>query len=205
MRLRILAIFSLAVILSACASNAPKAPATAKKSETPQDATYRIGVEDRVQVAVWRNPELSVEVPVRPDGKISVPLAGDIQASGQTPMELAAAVKNKLSQYLREPHVSVIVTEMQSHEYLSRVRVTGAVRTPTSVPYRPGMTVLDAVLEAGGVNEFAAPNRTKVHRRAKGDSQVIPVALGRILHDGGMDTNIEVRPGDVVAVPERLF
>jgi len=169
------------------------------------EGDYRIGVDDVLQVTVWRNPELSVTVPVRPDGKISVPLIGDVQAGGNTPMQVAAIIKDKLSAYIREPNVAVILTQLRSHEFLSRVRVTGAVRTPRSMPYRQGMTVLDVVLEAGGVNDFAVPNRTKVYRKLKNKVEVIDVDLGDILTKGKLETNVELRPGDVVTVPERLF
>jgi len=170
-----------------------------------QGGDYRIGVDDRVQVTVWRNPELSVAVPVRPDGKISVPLIGDVQAGGKTAEEVAALIKQKLSSYIREPSVAVIVSELRSHEFLSRVRVTGAVRTPRSMPYRQGMTVLDAVLESGGLNEFAAPNRSKLYRKGKDKTEVYDIDLGDILNKGRLDTNLNLRPGDVVTVPERLF
>ncbi|MBI3546664.1 MAG: polysaccharide biosynthesis/export family protein [Gammaproteobacteria bacterium] len=181
-----------------------------KDKETNRFSTaegdYRIGVDDRLQITVWRNPELSVtSVPVRPDGKISVPLIGDVQAGGNTPTQVGALIKEKLSAYIREPNVAVILTELRSHEYLSRIRVTGAVRTPRSMPYRQGMTVLDAVLEAGGANDFASPNRTKLYRKIKGKTEVIDVDLGSILNKGKLETNIELKPGDVVTVPERLF
>jgi polysaccharide export outer membrane protein len=168
-------------------------------------ASYLIGADDKVQVSVWRNPELSVVVPVRPDGMISVPLIGDVQAGGMTPTDVGKAIEQKLSAYVRDPHVAVIVTELRSHEYLSRVRVTGAVRTPKSMPYRQGMTVLDAVLEAGGINEFASANRTKLYRRVKDKTEVVDVELGAILNKGDLETNALLRPGDVVTVPERLF
>ena len=181
---------------------------------------YKIGVDDQVQVSVWRNPDLSITGPVRPDGKISVPLIGDVQAGGVAPEEVAADIEKKLAYYIRDPKVAVIVSELKSHEFLTRVRVTGAVRTPKTLQYRQGMTVLDAILEAGSVNEFAAPNRTKVHRKidpksepkpdakseAKGKkTKVIPIKLDDILTDGNLTTNIELNPGDVVTVPERLF
>jgi polysaccharide export outer membrane protein len=168
-------------------------------------APYRIGAEDMVQVSVWRNPELSVTVPVRPDGMISVPLIGDVQAGGKTPAEVGKAIEEKLSAYVRDPHVAVILTALKSHEFLSRVRVTGAVRLPKSMPYRQGMTVLDAVLEAGGTNEFAAANRTKLYRKVKDKTEIMDVELGAILNKGELETNVMLRPGDVVTVPERLF
>src|SRR6266850_89714 len=166
---------------------------------------YRIGADDRVQVTVWRNPELSITAPVRPDGKISVPLIGDVEAGGRTPGEVAESIKRQLAVYIREPSVAVIITELRSHEYLSRVRVTGAVRTARSVPYRQGMTVLDVVLEAGGVNDFASPNRTKLYRKFKDKTEVFEIELGDILNKGRLETNLFLRPGDVITVPERLF
>lgn len=169
------------------------------------EGDYRIGVDDRLQITVWRNPELSATVPVRPDGKISVPLIGDVQAGGNTPTQVATLIKEKLSGFIREPNVAVILTELRSHEFLSRVRVTGAVRTPRSMPYRPGMTVLDAVLEAGGVNDFASPNRTKLYRKGKAKTEVFDIDLADILTKGKLESNFELKPGDVVTVPERLF
>jgi polysaccharide biosynthesis/export protein len=166
---------------------------------------YRIGADDRVQVTVWRNPELSVAAPVRPDGKISVPLIGDVEAGGRTPGEVAESIKKQLGFYIRDPNVVVIITELRSHEFLSRVRVTGAVRTPKSMPYRQGMTVLDVVLEAGGVNDFASPNRTKLYRKGKERTDVFEIELGDILNKGRLETNLLLRPGDVITVPERLF
>src|SRR3989344_301730 len=169
------------------------------------EGDYRIGVDDRLQITVWRNPELSVTVPVRPDGKISAPLIGDVKAGGNTPTQVAALIKDKLSSFIREPNVTVILTELRSHEFLSRVRVTGAVRTPRSMPYRQGMTVLDAVLEAGGVNDFASPNRTKLYRKEKTKTEIIDIDLNDILTKGKLVNNVELRPGDIVTVPERLF
>ena len=167
---------------------------------------YRIGVDDQLQVSVWHNPDLSVSVPVRPDGKITVPLIGDVQAGGQTPEEVAAVIRDKLKAYVRDPQVAVILTQLRSHEYLARVRVTGAVRTPVSLPYRPGMTVLDVVLAAGGVTEFASPDRTELYRHAgEGDSQAYAVQLGKILNNGDLATNYPLQPGDVVTVPQRTF
>jgi polysaccharide export outer membrane protein len=166
---------------------------------------YRIGVDDRVQVTVWRNPELAVTAPVRPDGKISVPIIGDVQAGGQTPSEVAETIRKRLSEYIREPNVAVILTELRSHEFLTRVRVTGAVRTPRSMPHRQGMTVLDAVLEAGGVSEFASPNRSRLFRKTKEKTEVFQIDLGDILRKGRLETNLLLAPGDVITVPERLF
>lgn len=166
---------------------------------------YLIGVDDRIQVNVWRNPELSVTVPVRPDGMISVPLVGDVLAGGRTPMAVADSIRDKLGAFVRDPNVTVIVTELRSHEYLSRVRVTGAVISPRSLPYRQGMTVLDAVLEAGGPNQFASAERSRLYRQDEEESLVMKVELEAILKKGDLETNYRLEPGDIITVPERLF
>jgi len=193
-----------ALIVGGCSST-PALEATETLSPSPAMAEYRIGVDDRVQVSVWRNPELTVTAPVRPDGKISVPIIGDVEAGGRTPSEVAEIIKNRLATYIREPYVAVILTELRSHEFLTRVRVTGAVRTPRSIPHRQGMTVLDAILESGGVNDFASPNRTKLFRRSKDKTQIIDIELGDLLNKGRLETNFLLKPGDVLTVPERLF
>lgn len=195
------------LLASGCASvpDAGEENGEANRFASQLDGDYRIGADDRVQITVWRNPELSTTVPVRPDGKISVPLIGDVQAGGKTPTQVAAIIRDKLSAYIREPNVAVILTELRSHEFLSRVRVTGAVRTPRSMPYRPGMTVLDAVLEAGGTNDFAAPNRTKLYRKTKTKTDLLEINLTDILVKGKLESNYDLKPGDVVTVPERLF
>lgn len=172
---------------------------------TPADV-YRIGQDDILQVSVWRSPELSVTVPVRPDGRISVPLVGDVVVAGRTPDQVAADIKTRLATFVREPQVSIILTELRSHEYLSRVRVTGAVRTPVSIPYRPGMTVLDAVLAAGGVTEFASADNTKLFRRNKAETlETLPIKLDRLMKKGDLENNLALQPGDIVTVPERAF
>lgn len=167
---------------------------------------YHIGVDDLVQVTVWQNPDLGVTVPVRPDGMITVPLVGDIPAGGHAPSEVAAEIQTKLATYVRDPQVTVILTELRSHEYLSRIRVTGAVRQPVSIPYRQGMTVLDAILAAGGVTEFAASDRSDLYRKNEsGGTTSYSVRLDRILNRGDLSTNYPVAPGDVITVPERAL
>ena len=167
---------------------------------------YLIGVDDIIEVSVWRNPDLSVSVPVRPDGKISTPLVKDVMAAGKTPKELAEIVTDQLAKYIRDPQVSIIVTGLNSHEYVSRVRVTGAVNAPASVPHRMGMTVLDIILAAGGVSEFASANRTTLYRRTPdGKTKSIRIKLDDILKKGKLDTNVLLQPGDVLTVPEGIF
>jgi len=169
------------------------------------NAEYRIGVDDVVKVDVWKNPDLSVQVPVRPDGMISVPLIGDVGVGGKVPAEVAEIIKEKLSVYIRKPRVTVIMAQLNSHEFLSRVRVTGAVNEPMTLEYRQGLTVMDAVLEAGGLSKFASANKTKLYRKSSGESSVYPVKLNDILKKGDLRTNFDLAPGDVITVPERLF
>ncbi len=173
-------------------------------AQTDADYTtdYRIGVGDSLAINVWRNDDLSVTVPVRPDGKISVPLAGDVEVGDRTPEEVSAAITQKLAKYIRDPFVTVIVTDMGSAVFRNRVRVTGAVQKPASIPYRQGMTVLDVVLEAGGVNEFANLSRATLYRR---DGTRLPIRLDHILRRGEMATNYNIRAGDVVTVPQSAF
>jgi polysaccharide export outer membrane protein len=194
----------LSLLLAGCASGGGTAEAPPAVESNMAEA-YRIGVDDLVQVTVWRNPELGITVPVRPDGKISVPLVGDVVAGGRTPQEVADDIEQKLADYVRAPQVAVILTELRSHEYLSRVRVTGAVRQPVSIPYRQGMTVLDAVLAAGGITEFAAPDRSDLYRKNGEGTDTYAVRLDRILNRGDLSTNFKVAPGDVITVPERTF
>ena len=188
-------------LLAACAgTTAP--PPTAETPQTGFADEYRIGVGDTLSINVWRNEDLSIDVPVRPDGKVSVPLAGDVAVGNKTPEEVGADITERLSKYIRDPYVTVIVTDMGSDQYRSRVRVTGAVETPLSAPYRQGMTVLDVVLEAGGLTEFANPSKATLYRSS---GERVAIDLRGILQRGDMRTNLALQPGDVVTVPERAF
>lgn len=198
-------ILACALLLTGCTSMSTMPDDDDPNAQAVQIEDYRIGPADRVQVDVWRNPDVSVTTPVRPDGMISVPLVGDVRAGGRTPEELAEVIEQALGYYIRDTEVTVIVTELNSHEYLFRVRVTGAVEEPLSMAFRPGMTVLDLVLEAGGMTEFASPNRSRLYRSKGNERRTYPVRLDDILADGDLTTNYTLRPGDIVAVPERLF
>jgi polysaccharide export outer membrane protein len=194
------------VMLAACATGGSTSAPPKMDATNPVVQDYLIGVDDQLQITVWHNPDLSVSVPVRPDGKITVPLVGDVSAGGRNTDQVGAEIQTKLAQYIRDPQVAVILTALRSHEYLSRVRVTGAVRSPISIPYRQGMTVLDAVLAAGGTTEFAAPDRTELYRRTEaGATQAYAVRLEKILQQGDLTNNYPVQPGDVITVPQRAF
>ena len=205
---RLLMLMFITALLS-CAETRPNLPPA---SSSWQDAgpsvlveSYKMAVGDRLQISVWKNPELSIASPIRPDGKISVALIGDVMAAGRTPETLAADIEKKLSAYVKAPSVTVILTSLEGQAFLSRIRVTGAVNVNLSMTYYQGMTVLDAVLEAGSVDVFADGNKTKLHRRTKDGNVSYDIRLKDILEDGDMTTNVSLLPGDIITVPERSF
>lgn len=165
---------------------------------------YVIGPGDTIRVDVWQNPELSMEsIPVLPDGRFSTPLVRDIVAVGKTSTQLAKEIETRLAEYVRMPQVTVTVIHAASA--FSQVKVIGQVRQPQALAYREGLTVLDAILAAGGLAEFAAPNRTKLIRTEDGKQKEIRLRLGRLLNDGDMSQNLALRPGDLLLVPESRF
>jgi len=164
---------------------------------------YIIGPGDTLQVFVWRNPELTVTVPVRPDGKISTPLVEDMVAVGKTAPQLARDMEGVLGEYVRSPKVNIIVTVAASA--FSLVKVVGQVAHPQALPYREGMTVLDAVLEVGGLGQFASGNRARVVRTVNGKETVIHVKLADLMNSGATNENIPLKAGDVVVVPQSIF
>jgi polysaccharide biosynthesis/export protein len=174
------------------------AATTAEPSEA-----YIIGPGDTLQVFVWRNPELSVTVPVRPDGKVSTPLVNDMVAVGKTSTQLAHDIEKVLTEYIRTPQVTVLVSDAVSA--FSRVQVIGQVKTPQALPYRDGMRLLDVVLAVGGLTDFAAPNRTKLVRQEGGKQVEMKIKLGSLMNSGDLKQNIEMRPGDVLIVPQSMF
>jgi len=166
---------------------------------------YLLGVGDAVQINVWRNPDLSVSVTVRPDGKISAPLAGDIKVDGKSTQVLSSEIEEKLGDFIRNPKVTVIVTNPTSAEFIHRIRVTGAVAAQRSIPYRKGITVLDVILEAGGVSVFANADESKLYRQTIDGAKVYPIYLNDILEKGILDSNYILYPQDIITVPERGF
>jgi polysaccharide biosynthesis/export protein len=176
---------------------APVAPATPSPAVT---ANYLIGPGDTLQIFVWRNAELTSTVPVRPDGKISTPLVEDMVAVGKTPSQLARDIETVLAEFIRSPQVNVIVTIPISA--FSQVKVIGQVATPQSLAYREGMRVLDAILATGGLGPYAAGNRAKIVRRVDGKEVSLKVKIANLVNKGDMAQNLELRPGDVLIVPE---
>jgi len=153
---------------------------------------------------VWNHQELSVTVPVRPDGMISTPLIENMRADGKTPSQLARDMEKALSEYVRTPTVNVIVTNFVG-AYGDQIRVVGQAQTPQSLPYRANMTVLDVMIAVGGLAEFAAGNRAYIIRRDGDQEMKIPVKLNSLLNSGDISANIAMRPGDVLIIPESRF
>lgn len=193
----------VSLLLGACSTSKNVAPPPRMDAGLLED--YVIGVGDSLQINVWRNPELSLAVPVRPDGKISMPLVGDIVAAELTTTQLSANIVESLTNYVRSPQVTVIVANPSSSDFQRRVRITGAVSSPQSIPYRDGMTVLDLVLIAGGTTEFASPNKAKLYRKINGELKVYPIYLNDLINKGKVTTNYPLQPSDIVTVPERSF
>jgi len=190
-----------ALVLAGC-SGLPSSAEMPPSSEMETEA-YEIGVGDTITVHVWRNPELNQSIVVRPDGFISMPLMGDVEADGKRPEQLAAEVATSLSEYIRTPEVSVMVTSPASKEFRNRLRITGQVASPQSVAFQPGMTVLDLVLMAGGVTDFAADGRAVLHRQVDGEYKSYGLNLGAIFTEGDMKTNHTLQAGDVISVPRK--
>jgi len=191
----------------AAAPQGPEPPSSAEIAQAAAaagvSANYTIGPGDTLQVYVWRNPELTSTVPVRPDGKISTPLVEDMVAVGKTPSQLARDIEKVLAEFVRSPQVNIIVTVPLSA--FSQVKVIGQVANPQSLAYREGMTVLDAVLAAGGLAPFAAGNRAKVIRTENGKPREIKIKLDNVVNKGDLATNVALVPGDVLVVPESVF
>lgn len=191
----------LCLLLVGCASSGTTVPAASCRAPDTSMEDYKIGPGDNLEVVVWRNSELSVTVPVRPDGKISTPLVDDVMASGREPSELAAEIERVLSEYLRSPKVSIIVT---SQGAANQIQVVGEVAVPQSLSYREGLRVLDLVVAVGGMTEFAAGNRANIVRMI-GDEQIECRVKLKSLVSGDMSQNIPVFPGDVLVVPQTRF
>jgi len=197
------------ILITSCASNQPNLPPQSKNSQNQGPnvlvKSYKMSVGDQIQINVWKNPELSLSEPIRPDGKISMPLMGDVLAVGLTPEQLAKNIEKRLASFVKAPNVTVILVNLQGHAFLSRIRVTGSVINNMSMQYFQGMTVLDAVLEAGSVDLYANANGTKLHRRTKKGAVAYDIYLKDILEDGDMHTNVMLMPGDIITVPESSF
>ncbi len=200
------AAFAALLALAACAGNPAMPPAAVAGGPIAVPSEYVIGPGDTLGIFVFRAPDLSVEVPVRPDGRISLPLVQDIQAAGRTPAVLATEIGQRLREFVRDPNVTVTVRSFVGPAS-RQVRVIGEATEPTAIPYRDGMTVLDVLIATRGLTRFAAGNRATIVRRdtPDGSQQIIPVRLSALVRDGDISQDIPLRPGDTLIIPQGWF
>jgi len=164
---------------------------------------YLIGAGDTLSVIVWRNPDLSMTVSVRPDGTITLPLAEDLPAAGKDPTAVARDVERALAKYIRDPVVTIVVTQFGG-PYSEQIRVIGQATKPQALPYRANMTLLDVMIAVGGITDFAAGNRSNILRTSEGN-KLYRVRLDDLLRYGDISANVAVKPGDVLIIPESWF
>jgi len=189
-------------LLGACtsvASGFPPAPPTA----ATQDYSYIVGSGDSLNIIVWRNPELSMTVPVRPDGKITTPLIDELVVQGRTPAEIERDIEKRLAQYVRDPQVSVVVTSFVG-PYSQQIRVIGEAAKPQFLPFKQQMTLLDVMIAVGGLTDFAAGNDATIVRMSENKKQYA-VRLKDLIKRGDISANVEMKPGDVLIIPQSFF
>ncbi|MBL8344511.1 MAG: polysaccharide export protein [Rubrivivax sp.] len=192
----------LAAILSAACGTMgglPPAPAAASAA----DYSYVIGAGDTLSIIVWRNPELSLSVPVRPDGKISAPLVDELVAQGKTSTAVARDIEKRLATFVRDPVVTVIVTTFVG-PFSEQIRVVGEAAKPQFLPFRQKMTVLDVMIAVGGLTDFADGNGATLVRTSEGNKQYA-VRLKDLVRRGDVSANVEMRPGDILIIPQSFF
>ena len=189
-----------AVVLAGCSTPTYDPPPTVASSP---DYRYLIGTGDSVNVIVWRNPELSMTVPVRPDGRLTMPLVEDLQALGRTPTELARDIEKALSKFVRDPVVTVIVAGA-SGPFGEQIRIIGEAAKPQALPYRQNMTILDVMIAVGGLTDFADGNKTVLVRGAE-QGKMYTVRLNDLIKRGDISVNVDMKPGDVLIIPQSWF
>ncbi len=194
-----LVIAAATVVLAACATSYPPAPSEAASS----DYNYKIGPGDNLNIVVWRNPELSMSVPVRPDGKISSPLIDDLNAMNKDPSSLARDIEKELGKFIRDPVVTVIVTNFIG-PYSEQIRVVGEAAKPQTLPYKQNMTVLDVMIVVGGITEFANGNSARILRASENNAQYT-VRLRDLVKRGDLSANVDMKPGDILVIPQSWF
>lgn len=204
--LKFLTILALAAILSSCSSGTPtyKASEISDADAEKQSSDYSIGPGDSLEIFVWDHADLSTTVQVRPDGKISTPLVEDLQAAGRTSTQLARDIEGVLQEYIRTPVVTVIMQGFVG-ENTQKIRVVGQAVSPMALQYKQGMTVLDLMIAVGGLSEFAAGNKAKIVRNTADGEVEIRVRLDDLLNDGDIKQNVEMKPGDVLIIPQSFF
>lgn len=189
-----------AVSLASCASSLPPPPPYGGQS-----SLYRIGPGDGLYIFVWENRDLSTAVTVRPDGRISFPLVNDVPAAGKTPTQLSRDIQRRLAKYVKDPVVTVMVNNFVG-EYSEQIRIVGEATKPSAIPYRKGMTVLDAMIAVGGLTQYADGNRSTLVRAVGRDiKETYGLALDKLLKDGDISVNVPLEPGDTIIIPQTFF
>ncbi len=179
-------------------------PAPKDVNRSSELSEYRLGALDNIQIFVWRSPELSTSVSIRPDGKISIPLIEDLEAAGKTSTQLAREIESILSAYVKDPLVTVIVGDFQG-DIKQQVRIIGQSEKPQSIPYRSGMTILDAMITVGGLREFADGNNATLTRGVGQKRQTYSLRLDDLIRNGDISADVPVQPGDIIIIPESQF
>jgi polysaccharide export outer membrane protein len=192
-----------AFVLQGCAGSANEV-IMSEQEPLADESDYVIGPGDELRVFVWDNPELAVTVPVRPDGMITIPLVEDMIAVGKTPTDLARDIEMELAQYVRSPQVNIIVTNFRG-TYRKQIRVVGQAVQPQSLSYQSGMTLLDVIIEVGGLTEYAAGNRAKIIRWENNRQVEIKVDVEDLIGDGDIRENLKMKPGDILIIPRSVF
>jgi polysaccharide export outer membrane protein len=196
---------ALVLVIAGCQMAPPAPPAPSTSDVTPQPSSeYVIGPGDKLNIFVWRNPDLSANVPVRPDGRVSIPLVEDVVAVGKTSTGLARDIEEQLKKYVKEPVVTVI-GEAFVGPFTRQVRIIGEAATPRAIAYRANMTVLDAMIEVGGLTKYAAGNDTVLVRVVNGTQATYSVRLNSLIKDGDVSANVALDPGDILIIPQRLL
>lgn len=198
---RVVLFLMVLALLGGCAGNYVSMEEATAAGE-PQ--YYVIGPGDSVEIFVWGKPELSTTVPVRPDGNITVPLVEDLRASGKTSSQLARDLEANLAKYIKNPIVTVTVTQFVGR-YSEQIRVVGEAGEPKMIPYKEDMSLLDVMIEVGGLTEFAAGNRATIVRKTTGEQKQFRVYLDDLLKDGDISKNIDMYPGDILIIPQSWF
>lgn len=198
--LKVAGVFILLAALAGCAN----APSLVEPEAPAASVDYLIGAGDVLNINVWRNPEVSLSVPVRPDGKITTPLVEDLQAAGRTSTQLARDIEKSLEKYIQQPLVTVIVTSFVG-PYAQQIRVIGQAARPQALAYRQGMSLMDVLIAVGGITDFAAGNKANIIRTVDGQRLALPVRLHDLLRNGDISANVMLLPGDILVIPEGWF
>jgi polysaccharide export outer membrane protein len=201
--MRLIRLTSLCTVLALVGCGSPE-PSDAIVQSKASNAIYHIGPLDSLEIFIWRMPELSRGVTVRPDGRISVPLIDDLVATGKTPTQLARDIETQLKKFVQDPTVTVIVGGFHG-PFDQQVRIVGEAADPQAIPYQANMTILDVMIAVHGLTKFAAGNRAELIRNINGKQAVIPVRIDDLIKNGDIDANVAVQPGDILLIPQAWF